>query len=137
MVSEALAKFPGTKQFAAYLSQNDSLGTALDKAKNFAIFVPNDAAFAKLTPEQLAALNTNATVRDSMITYAVSAEPIDPTKVKDAQQVHTIYSDTAELTVTQSDNGLQLNGTSTVVCGAITTARASIFITDTVLFPPS
>ncbi len=137
MLSAAVAKFPGTTKFSAYLALNDALRVSLDKAGNYAIFIPDDAAFAKLTPEQLAALGSNATLRDSMLTYAITVAPVDAAKLKDAQQVPTVNGTSSPLTLTKSDTGLQLNASSTVVCGAITTARATIYLTDTVLFPPS
>ncbi|PRZ32761.1 putative surface protein with fasciclin (FAS1) repeats [Antricoccus suffuscus] len=137
MLSEAVAKFPGTTKFSAYLKLNTSLRASLDKAGKYAIFIPDDAAFAKLTPEQLATLDSDATLRDSMLTYMITAVPVDPASLKDAQQVPTVNGTSSPLTLTKSDTGLRLNAAATVVCGAITTARATIYLTDTVLFPPA
>ena len=135
LLSDALAKMPGTTKFAAYLKGNEALAKSLDKAGNYTIFVPVDAAFAKLLPEQLTAIDTNVTLRDSVLMYAVAAVPVAPSKIRDSQQLPTLNGSDSILTLTKSDTTLQLNGASSALCRNISTARTTIYLTDTVLYP--
>lgn len=134
-LSEALAAIPSASDFAAYLKASNQSTTALDKATGYAIFVPINDAFAKLTPEQKTAIDTVPTKRDAMLLYAVTAVPLVPSKLGAARQVPTVYGPNPQLTVTTSGSTIMLNGQATALCRNITTASGAIYLTDTVLFP--
>lgn len=134
-LSAALAAIPSASEFAAYLKANTQTASALDRATGYAIFVPINGAFAKLTPAQKAAIDTVPVTRDAMLLYAVSAVPLVPSKLAAAQQVPTIYGPTPKLTVTISGTTMMLNGQATALCRNITTTGGAIYLTDTVLFP--
>ncbi|MEO6957600.1 MAG: fasciclin domain-containing protein [Antricoccus sp.] len=134
-LSAALAAIPSASDFAAYLKANTQTASALDMATRYAIFVPINAAFAKLTPAQKATIDTVPATRDAMLLYAVSAVPLVPSKLVAAQQVPTIYGPSPKLTVTISGTTMMLNGQATALCRNIATSGGTIYLTDTVLFP--
>lgn len=134
-LSAALAAIPSVSEFATYLKTNTQTASALDRATGYAIFVPINAAFAKLTPAQKTALDTVPATRDAMLLYAVTAAPLVPSKLAAAQQVPTAYGPSPKLTVTLSGTTMMLNGQATALCRNIATTSGAIYLTDTVLFP--
>lgn len=134
-LSGALASIANASDFAAYLEASTQANTALDKASGYAIFVPTNDAFAKLTPDQKAAIDTDPVKRDAMLLYAVTAVPLVPSKLTAAQQVPTVYGPSSKLTVTTSGANIMLDGQATAVCRNIATGSGAIYLTDTVIFP--
>jgi uncharacterized surface protein with fasciclin (FAS1) repeats len=101
----------------------------------FTVFAPVDTAFAKIDAATLATLGTpeGAATLTSILTYHVLPGQIAPA---DIDGTFTTVNG-ASLTVTGSGDNIMINGESTVVCGGVTTANATVYLIDTVLMPPA
>ncbi len=101
----------------------------------FTVFAPVDTAFAKIDAATLATLGTpaGAATLTSILTYHVIPGQIAPDAI---DGTHTTVNG-ASLTVTGSGNNIKINGESTVVCGGVKTANATVYLIDTVLMPPA
>jgi len=101
----------------------------------FTVFAPVDTAFEKLDPATIATLGTpeGAATLTSILTYHVVPGQIAP----DAIDGTFTTVNGADLTVTGSGDNIMINGESTVVCGGVTTANATVYLIDTVLSPPA
>jgi len=99
----------------------------------FTVFAPVDDAFAKLPAETVEALKdpANAKLLTSILTYHVVPGQILPADL--AGELKTVEGDT--VTVEGSGDSLTVNG-STVICGGVHTANATVYLIDTVLTPP-
>lgn len=101
----------------------------------FTVFAPVDTAFAKIDAATLATLGTpeGAATLTSILTYHVIPGQIAPDAIDGA---HTTVNG-ASMTVTGSGDNIMINGESTVVCGGVKTANATVYLIDTVLMPPA
>lgn len=99
----------------------------------FTVFAPVDSAFAKIPAETLESLKTDDTTLSKILTYHVVAGQIAPDKIAGTHK--TVEGGTLE--VTGSGNNIMINGKSTVVCGGVKTANATVYLVDTVLMPPA
>ncbi|MGV8970375.1 MAG: fasciclin domain-containing protein [Microbacteriaceae bacterium] len=99
----------------------------------FTVFAPVDDAFAKLPAETVAALSdpANAGLLTSILTYHVLPGQILPADL--SGDYTTVEGST--LTVTGSGDSLMIND-STVICGGVATANATVYLIDTVLSLP-
>lgn len=99
----------------------------------FTVFAPVDEAFAALPAETVAALSdpANADLLSSILTYHVLPGQILPADL--AGDYTTVQG--SPLTVTGSGDTLKVND-STVICGGIVTANATVYLVDTVLSVP-
>ena len=100
----------------------------------FTIFAPTNDAFAAIAEEDLSAILADQELLTSILTYhVVSGESLDMQGLVDAGTVTTVNG--AELTIAQSGDLLEVNGTAMVVCGNVQTANATVHIIDNVLVP--
>jgi uncharacterized surface protein with fasciclin (FAS1) repeats len=99
----------------------------------FTVFAPVDDAFAALPAETVAALSdpANADLLSSILTYHVLPGQILPSDL--AGEYTTVQGST--LNVTGSGDSLMIND-STVLCGGVVTANATVYLVDTVLSIP-
>jgi len=95
------------------------------------IFAPVDNAFSRLAPEAIAPLQTNAAWLTRLLTYHVIPGRFSPTEITGT---HTTLQG-GELSVTGAPDRLWVND-ALVLCGGLTTANATLYLTDTVLTPP-
>ncbi len=98
----------------------------------FTVFAPVDSAFAKIDPATIEALKTDSATLTSILTYHVVPGQIAP---DDIDGTHTTVQG-ADLEVTGSGDNIMVNGESTVICGGVQTANATVYLIDTVLMPP-
>ena len=98
----------------------------------FTVFAPVDDAFAKIAPATIEALKTDSATLTSILTYHVVPGQIAP---DDIDGTHTTVQG-ADLEVTGSGDNIMVNGESTVICGGVQTANATVYLIDTVLMPP-
>lgn len=99
----------------------------------FTVFAPVDSAFAKIPAATLDSLKTDDATLSKILTYHVVAGQIAPDKIEGTHK--TVEG--GNLTVTGSGNNIMVNGESTVVCGGVKTANATVYLVDTVLMPPA
>jgi uncharacterized surface protein with fasciclin (FAS1) repeats len=99
----------------------------------FTVFAPVDEAFAKIDPATIETLKTDTTLLTSILTYHVVPGQIAPA---DIDGTHTTVNG-ADLEVTGSGDDIMVNGQSTVICGGVKTANATVYLIDTVLMPPA
>lgn len=102
----------------------------------FTIFAPTNDAFAAIPEEDLNAILADQELLTSILTYhVVAGESLDMQGLVDAGTVTTVNG--AELTIAESGDLIEVNGTAMVVCGNVQTANATVHIIDNVLVPSS
>ncbi len=99
----------------------------------FTLFAPTDDAFGKLPAETIETLKTDSDLLSSILTYHVVDGQLSPMKVEGTHT--TLQGDTVAVTGTGDD--ISVNESSTVVCGGVRTANATVYMIDTVLMPPA
>jgi len=119
-----------TKALSGQLNPNVNLVDTLNGGQ-FTVFAPTDAAFAKLPPQTIETLKTDAPLLSSILTYHVVPGQASPDKVVGTHK--TVQG--ADVTVTGMGDGLRVNDAG-VVCGGVNTANATVYMIDTVLMPP-
>ncbi len=99
----------------------------------FTVFAPVDDAFAKLPKKTVTALSkpSGAETLTTVLTYHVVPGQVAPDEI--AGQHKTVQG--ASVKVTGSGDNLKVNGTS-VICGGVQTANATVYLIDEVLMPP-
>jgi uncharacterized surface protein with fasciclin (FAS1) repeats len=99
----------------------------------FTVFAPVDSAFAKLPKATVKTLSTpkGAATRQSVLTYHVVPGPIAPDEIVGMHK--TVQGGTVK--VTGSGDNLKVDGSSSVVCGGVQTANATVYLIDSVLMP--
>lgn len=98
----------------------------------YTVFAPVDDAFAKIDPATIEGLKTDATTLTSILTYHVVDGQVAPDEI---DGTHTTLNG-ADIEVTGSGDSIMVNGESTVICGGVQTANATVYLIDTVLMPP-
>ena len=83
-------------------------------------------------PHLTGCLRRHCALLSSILTYHVVPGQIAPDEIAG---MHTTVQG-ADLEVTGSGDDLMVNGTSTVICGGVQTANATVYLIDTVLMPP-
>jgi uncharacterized surface protein with fasciclin (FAS1) repeats len=99
---------------------------------DFTVIAPTDAAFAKLDPATIDKLKTDAPLLTSILTYHVIPGQLSPSEIVGTHK--TVEGQT--VTVTGMANDLKVDNSS-VVCGGVQTANATVYMVDTVLMPPA
>jgi uncharacterized surface protein with fasciclin (FAS1) repeats len=97
----------------------------------FTVFAPTDEAFAKISPEELAALLENKTELIAVLTYHVVSGEVMSADLSDEMIVPTIQGE--NLTITTTD-GVMVND-AMVVQADIVCSNGVIHAIDTVLMP--
>lgn len=99
----------------------------------FTVFAPVDDAFAAIDEDTIAALQTDAELLTSILTYHVVPGQIEPADI--GGELTTVNG--ATLTVSGSGDAIMVNGDVAVLCGGVQTANATVYLIDTVLLPPA
>jgi uncharacterized surface protein with fasciclin (FAS1) repeats len=99
---------------------------------DFTVIAPTDAAFAKLDPATIDKLKTDAPLLTSILTYHVIPGQLSPSQIVGTHK--TVEGQT--VTVTGTPNELKVDNSS-VACGGVQTANATVYMVDTVLMPPA
>ena len=100
----------------------------------FTVFAPVDSAFAKLPKPTLKALATpkGAETLSTVLTYHVVPEQMTADQIA-GKTLKTVQG--GSLKVTGSGDNLKVNGNSSVICGNVKTANATVYLIDSVLMP--
>lgn len=98
----------------------------------FTVFAPVDDAFKKLDAATIDKLKIDDALLSKILTYHVIVGQLSPTAVVGTHK--TVEG--GEVTVTGSGDSLKVNN-STVICGGVKTANATVYLIDTVLTPPA
>lgn len=97
----------------------------------YTVFAPTDAAFNKLPAGTIDHLKTDSNMLKSILTYHVIPGQLSPGQVDGSH--NSVQG--APVNVTGSGNSLRVNNAG-LVCGAVPTANATVYMIDTVLMPP-
>jgi uncharacterized surface protein with fasciclin (FAS1) repeats len=97
----------------------------------FTVIAPTDDAFAKLDPATIDKLKVDAPLLTKILTYHVIPGQLSPAQVVGTHK--TVEG--ANVTVTGKGEALKFN-TSSLVCGGVQTANATVYMVDTVMMPP-
>jgi uncharacterized surface protein with fasciclin (FAS1) repeats len=97
------------------------------------VFAPTDDAFAKIPKATLDKVLADDATLKSILTYHVVAGKIAPADLAGTHK--TLQGQT--ITVAGSGDAFKVNGASSVICGNVQTANATVYIVDTVLMPKS
>jgi uncharacterized surface protein with fasciclin (FAS1) repeats len=98
----------------------------------YTVFAPVDDAFAAVDAATLEALQTNADLLTSILTYHVVEGQVAPDAI--VGEHTTLQGGTVE--VTGSGDELMVNDAN-VICGGVTTANATVYLIDGILMPPA
>jgi uncharacterized surface protein with fasciclin (FAS1) repeats len=101
----------------------------------FTVFAPINSAFAKIPTADLNALLADKAQLSKVLTYHVVSGRYSIADLKDGQTLKTVEGQ--NITINKSGDTLKVNGSSTVVCGDVPTANATVMLIDTVLTPPA
>ncbi len=99
----------------------------------FTVFAPVDSAFAKLPKSTVAALSkpSGAETLSTVLTYHVIPGQIAPDQIDGKHK--TVQGGTVK--VTGSGDDIKVNGSTSVICGGVQTANATVYLIDSVLMP--
>ncbi|KAJ3254952.1 hypothetical protein HK103_006749 [Boothiomyces macroporosus] len=104
------------------------------------LFAPTDAAFAKLSPDTLAAVKADSNLLESILTYhVIPGVAYDPAQVKDADTfAATAQGETIEAVKANGGVTLQYGiNTSSSVTASVKASNGIVHVVDTVLIPPT
>jgi uncharacterized surface protein with fasciclin (FAS1) repeats len=114
-----------------------NLTEALNAAPGLTLFAPTNEAFAKLPPEQLAALQAEPARLAAVLQYHVSATRANAEELRAAGTATELAGGTVQIGGTGEE--LTVTGGSgapaAVLCGNIPTENATVFLIDSVLTP--
>jgi uncharacterized surface protein with fasciclin (FAS1) repeats len=130
----ALASIPDISTFNSAISGGfNPAVNIVDMLNNgpYVIFAPTNEAFAKLPPEQLAALKADPAALTKVVLYHEFLGLLGPDDVKGQRPTQQ----GAEIKVTGEGGDIKINDTAKVVCGGIVAGHARIYTIDTVLDP--
>jgi uncharacterized surface protein with fasciclin (FAS1) repeats len=108
------------------------LADTLNNAKGLTVFAPDNAAFAKIPAKTLDGILANKMELTKLLEYHVVSGRLSPSQLAG---VHTTIEG-GKLSVAGSGSTFDVNGTSTVVCGNVKTANATVYILNSVLSLP-
>jgi uncharacterized surface protein with fasciclin (FAS1) repeats len=99
----------------------------------FTVFAPVDSAFAKLPKATLKTLSTpkGAKTLQTVLTYHVISGQLSPDEIDGTHK--TVQGGSVK--VTGSGDSIKVNGSSSVICGGVHTANATVYLIDNVLMP--
>ncbi len=136
-IADTVAANPILTKFAAVITASN-LGTFLSSKGPFTLFVPTDAAFAKLPPATLAALQrpeNQERLQDILLYHLVAQQRLT---AKDLLTKKSVLSSCQNLSlnVHTSRSGAQLVEKAKIIHADIRCANGVIHEIDTVLMPP-
>jgi uncharacterized surface protein with fasciclin (FAS1) repeats len=97
----------------------------------FTVFAPVDEAFAAVPKKTVTALSKDADLLSTVLTYHVVPGQIAPDKIVGMHK--TVQGGTVK--VTGSGDNLKVDGSTSVICGGVQTANATVYLIDSVLMP--
>ncbi len=97
----------------------------------FTVFAPTDDAFAQVPKKTIKALQKDADLLTTVLTYHVVEGQIMPDDIAGMQT--TLQG--ADVDVQGSGDNLMVNDAA-VLCGGVQTANATVYLVDSVLMPP-
>jgi uncharacterized surface protein with fasciclin (FAS1) repeats len=110
------------------------LADTLNSADGITVFAPTNDAFSALPNATLdAAMADPKGLLTTVLTYHVVAGRLSPEMLAGTHK--TLQGGTLEITGSGED--FKVNGQSSVVCGNVQTANATVYIIDNVLMPKS
>jgi uncharacterized surface protein with fasciclin (FAS1) repeats len=109
------------------------LGDTLNNTQDLTVFAPTNDAFKKIPAAALNKVLANDKMLKSVLTYHVVPGKITPEQLAGTHK--TLQG--GSVTVAGSGEDFKVNGNSSVVCGNVQTANATVYIVDTVLMPKS
>ena len=113
-----------------------NLGDTLNGPGPFTIFAPANSAFEKIPADTLnSVLADNATLTSILTYHVIAGEKLSSTQLEEMGSAETVQG--AELTFTDDNGTLKVNGETSAVCINVPTANATVHIIDTVLMPPA
>ncbi len=133
-VGQVLAKIPSLSTFTSAI--NGGLNPAVNVVPvlengPYVVFAPNNDAFAKLDPTELATLKSDPTALTKLDYYHAFLGLLGPGDIAGQRPTQ----EGAEVKVSGKDGDIKVNDTAKVICGGIQAANARIYILDTVLNP--
>ena len=132
-VATAAATTPELSTLVTAVTKADLAGT-LNTAQGITVFAPTNDAFSALPKPTLdKALGDPNGLLTTVLTYHVVQGQLTPDQL--AGRHKTLQGGT--LQVTGSGQDFTVNGNSSVVCGNIKTANATVYLIDQVLLPKS
>jgi len=135
-IYDTIAANPILTKFAAVIQASD-LGTFLSSRGPFTIFVPTDAAFAKLPPGALETLlrpENQVRLQDILLFHVVNGKKLS---AKDLLPLKSVLScQGTPLTIKTAHSGVQLVQKAKIVHADIHCQNGNIHEIDTVLMPP-
>ncbi|MFG3497095.1 fasciclin domain-containing protein [Streptomyces sp. NPDC047928] len=130
-VATAASNNPALSTLVSAVKQAGLVDT-LNNAQNITVFAPTNDAFAKIPKADLDKVLADKETLTKILTYHVVGEKLTPKQLEDGS-FETLQKGT--LTTSGSGESYTVNDTSTVVCGNVPTANATVYIVDTVLMP--
>ncbi|MET7834323.1 fasciclin domain-containing protein [Micromonospora sediminicola] len=106
---------------------------SLNSAPGVTVFAPTNDAFGKLPKADLDKVLADKKMLTDVLTYHVVEGRLSPDQLAGTHK--TLQG--GEVTVAGSGTEFTVNGASTVVCGNVQTANATVYIVDSVLMPKS
>jgi uncharacterized surface protein with fasciclin (FAS1) repeats len=106
---------------------------SLNSAPALTVFTPANSAFAKIPQDTLNGVLADEEALTEILTYHVVPGRLSPDQLAGT---HTTLEG-EQLTVAGSGTSFTVDGSSSVVCGNVETANATVYIVDTVLMPPA
>ena len=105
----------------------------LNAAPAVTVFAPTNDAFAKIPAATLNKVLADKKTLTSILTYHVVAGKLTPAELAGTHKT----LEGGSLTVAGMGTDFKVNGSSSVVCGNVQTANATVYIVDSVLMPKS
>lgn len=111
----------------------------LNTAKDITVFAPSNDAFATIPAADLKALLADKAMPTKVLTYHVVDEPVAPADLGTGGPFTSLEGSPVEAAGSGQRAAVRftVNDGSTVVCGGVKTANATVYIVDTVLMPPA
>jgi uncharacterized surface protein with fasciclin (FAS1) repeats len=132
-VATAASNTPDLSTLVTAVEKADLAGT-LNSAQGITVFAPTNDAFAAVPKATLdKALGDPEGLLTTVLTYHVVPGQLTPDQLAGSHK--TLQGDT--LQVSGSGQDFKINGNSSVVCGNIKTANATVYLIDQVLLPKS
>jgi uncharacterized surface protein with fasciclin (FAS1) repeats len=132
-VATAASNTPQLSTLVTAVTKADLVDT-LNTAQGITVFAPTNDAFAAVPKPTLdKALGDPKGLLTTVLTYHVVQGQLAPDQLAGSHK--TLQGDTIQ--VTGSGQDFNVNGNSSVVCGNIQTANATVYLIDQVLLPKS
>src|SRR4029453_7897751 len=132
-VATAASNTPELSTLVTAVNKADLAGT-LNSAQGLTVFAPTNDAFAAVPKATLdKAMGDPKGLLTTVLTYHVVQGQLAPDQLAGSHK--TLQGDT--LQITSSGQDFTVNGYSSVVCGNVKTANATVYLIDQVLLPTS